>query len=244
MLKLFRRPDGSMVKYLRVSTLAHYWYCAVQAWQSACGIESPSNEAIEIGKRIHDSISEARMMSKWESEFQAYIKQFMVDRTTGAGSTGLGNDDFKVFQRAWYDGTVVLGHITTHGIDDFRVSPERNVIMMEYKTTNQRVIDHFKLSPAIFQLKVYMWILEPYLAAGGYKLVKGELVFLNRKGEPLGVKEVLDYSAVQVEENIARILAQFNDPSTLIPPAKWKCYGCPDVWRKGCPFQSGNQLFR
>ena len=244
MMKLFRKPDGTEVKYIRVSALAHYWYCAVQAYQISCGIESPNNEALQIGKRIHDDISNARQLSTWEKEFQTYIKQFMVDRSTGTGSTGLDSDEYKVFQRAWYDGTVVLGHITTHGIDDFRVSPERTIIMMEYKTTNQRIIDHYKLSPAIFQLKVYMWILEPYLIAGGYKIKRGEIVFLNRKGEPLGVKEIEDYSATDVELNIARILEQFRDPTKLIPPAKFKCYGCPEVWRKGCPFQSEGQMFR
>lgn len=236
MLKLFRKPDGTEVNHVRASTLGHYWFCAVQAWLQTCGIESPRNEALSIGKAIHDEITGSRDPSFWEKEFETFLKQFMVKRETGAGSTGLAGNEDMVFQRAWLDGTTVIGHVTTHGIDDYRVSPERDVVLVEYKTTNQRYIDYYKLSPAVFQLRVYMWILEPYLIAGGYNLKRGEIVFLNRKGEPMGIKEITDYTAADVEANIARILEQFADPKKLIPPSKFKCLHCATVFKERCPF--------
>jgi CRISPR/Cas system-associated exonuclease Cas4 (RecB family) len=239
MLKLFRKPDGTEVRFIRASTLGHYWYCAVQAWLQCCGIESPSNEALSIGKAIHDSITGARQPSRWETEFEVFLKQFMVERATGQGSTGLKGEEYKVFQRAWYDRETIIGHVTTHGVDDFRVSPERKVVLVEYKTTGQRIIDYYKLMPAVFQLKVYMWILEPYLKIGAYTIKRGEIVFLDRKGKPLGCKEITDYTAAEIEDNIARILSQFKHPETLIPPAKWKCFNCPEVWKSKCPFQKG-----
>ena len=233
-----------MVNHIRASTLGHYWFCAVQAWLQTCGIESPRNEALSIGKAIHDDITGSRDPSIWEKEFETFLKQFMVKRSTGAGSTGLDDTEDMVFQRAWLgdDHTTIIGHVTTHGIDDFRVSPERDVVLVEYKTTNQRYIDYYKLSPAMFQLRVYMWILEPYLTAGGYHIVRGEIVFLNRKGEPMGVKEILDYSAAEVEGHIARILEQFADPTKLIPPAKWKCLRCPKEFKERCPFVKGETV--
>jgi len=237
MTKLFRRPDGNEVQYIRTSTLAHYWYCAVQAWLQAGGIDTPSNEAINIGKAIHDSITSSRRSSKWEDEFSTFLSQFLVTRDTGAGGTGLRGSEDKVYQRAWHDGKTIIGHVTTHGIDDFEVNPQREVIFVEYKTTAQRVIDYFKLMPAVFQVKVSMWILEPYLQAGGYKISKGKIVFLNRKGEPLGEKLVEDYTAANVEADIARILAQFRDPTTLIPPARHKCLYCAEIFKSKCPFQ-------
>lgn len=237
--KLFRRTDGTEVQFIRASTLSHYWFCAVQAWLQASGIDTPSNEALSIGKAIHDEITASRKSSVWEDEFSTFIQQFLVTRETGVGSTGLRGTEDRVFQRAWPDGKTVIGHITTHGIDDFEVNPNREVIFVEYKTTAQRVIDYYKLMPAIFQLKVYVWILEPYLQIGGYKFSRGKIVFLNRKGEPLGEKLVEDYTASAVESDIARILAQFRDPTTLIPPAKFKCLYCNEIFKSKCPFQQG-----
>jgi len=236
-LKLFRSPEGKLIHYVRASTLGHYWYCAVQAWlQATRGIEPPASEALQIGKRIHDQITKSRKPSRWEQQFQDFITQFMVDRNAGEGSTGLATEGSKVFMRPWYDGETIVGHVVTHGVDDFRVYPDRTVILVEYKTTAQRVIDYYKLAPAVFQLKVYMWILEPYLKLGGYKLLRGEVVFLTRRGKPLGVKQIVDYDSKEVEQQLARIFYQFNHPESLVPPARWKCLNCPQVYKKECPF--------
>ncbi len=236
-LQLFRRKDNDEeVHFVRASTLGHYWFCAVQAWLQASGIDNPPNEALSIGKAIHDDITNSRRSSALETEFQDFIKQFMVVRDTGHGSTGLATEENKVFMRAWYDGSTVLGHITTHGIDDFRVNPNREIVITEYKTTGQKVVDHFKLWPAVFQIKVYMWILEPYLAVGGYKIQYGEVTFLDRRGNPLGTKEIRDYSAKDVEFHIGQILEQFRDPSKLIPCARWKCLHCDECYKSRCPF--------
>lgn len=239
-LKLFHTQSGKPVRYLRASTLGHYWYCAVQAWLQAQGIESPDNKAMNIGRRIHDEITASRKPSKWEVEFEDFLRAFMVERESGEGSTGISETENKVFMRAWYDGETVLGHIVTHGVDDFRVYPDRTVIFEEYKTTAQRVIDYYKLTPAIFQLKVYMWIMEPYLKVGGYKLKHGQVVFLTRRGKPLGTKEVY-YNQEEVEGQITRILYQFEHPEELIPPARWKCRICPEVYKRRCPFAKKEQ---
>ena len=242
LLRLMRTPDGREIRFIRASTLGHYYYCAVQAWLMAQGLEPPRKEALSEGRRIHDEIAKARKLSKWEKEFQDYITQFMVPHpAAGEGSTGLKTEENMVFLRKWYDGNTVIGYITTHGVDDFRVYPDRTVILVEYKTTKQNVIDYYKLAPAVFQLKVYMWILEPYLNVGGYKIQRGEIVFLKRLGKgrikPLGIKQIVDYDAADVERQISQILYQFNHPEELIPCAKWKCKICPEVFKKRCPFQ-------
>jgi CRISPR/Cas system-associated exonuclease Cas4 (RecB family) len=241
--KFFQRQNGKTVRYLRASILGHYWYCAVQAWLQASGIRSPSNEAMEIGKRVHDEISKARSLSAWEKEFNDFIAKFQVEKSIdiGEGSTGMDTKENMVFQRAWYDGETVIGHVVTSGVDDFRVSPERDITFIEYKTSAQKVIDYYKLAPASFQLRVYMWIFEPILKIGGYKTSHGEIVYLTRKGDPIGKHDIVDYDATSTETEIERILKQFRDPSTLIPPSKFKCFRCPDVYKSKCPFQGGHQ---
>jgi len=236
-LTKFFEAQGKTIRYLRASNLGHYWHCSVQAFLQAQGVESPPNTALNIGKAIHDSITEARQLSQWEREFQEFITQFMVDRESGNGSSGLGMQRNKVFMRTWYDGQTAIGHITTHGVDDFKVYPDRQVILVEYKTTGQKYIDHYKLAPAIFQLKVYAWILEPYMKIGGYKLKHCEVIFLNRRGDPMGIKQVIDYDPIKVEADIANILDQFRNPEKLVPPARWKCLKCSEVYKSRCPFQ-------
>ena len=233
--KLFKAPNGQKIVFIRASTLAGYWYCAIKAWCEARGIEAPSSEALDIGKKIHDQISNSRASSKWEIELENFLKQFMVDRESGEGTTGMKTEKFKVFMREWKDGEVVVGHVVTHGVDDFRCSDTKQVTLVEYKTTNQRYIDSYKLAPATFQIKLYAWILEPYLKIGGYTIHRLEIVYLNRRGDILGTKQV-EYSAEEVEKDIAKILKQFNDPSLLIPPAKFKCLHCDERYKRECPF--------
>ncbi len=260
-LKLFRSEKGETVKFIRASTLAHYYYCSVQAYLIALGTESPPNDALAIGKRVHDDITAARQPSQLERELEEYLKGCMVQLDTGDGGTGIRGAE-GVFIREFKDGTRI-GHVTTHGVDDFKVHPDKSVTITEYKTTNQRYIDNYKLSTALFQVKLYAWILEPSLKAGGYNIKKMEVVYLSRAGECIGQKEVFNYESLsnnpevvqilqklngndfgrftyspqQVEADIAKILDQFNNPDTLIPPSRHKCFNCSSVFKNKCPFK-------
>jgi hypothetical protein len=236
-IKLFRTKEGKEIKYIRVSTLAHYYFCAVQAWLQAQGIESPPNEKMIEGKAKHDEITNARKPTKWEEEFEAFLNSQMIEHESGKSSTGIrGTDQNKVLARPWYDGTQIVGAIVTHGLDDFKVYPDRKVKLYEYKFTGQNIIDWYKLSTAMFQMKVTMWLYDPILRKGNYQIVGGQLDFFNFRFKPLGTKEII-YDQHEVENAIAYILYQFNNPSELLAPARWKCVKCPEVFKNRCPFQ-------
>jgi hypothetical protein len=143
-----------------------------------------------------------------------------------------------------------VGYITSHGFDDFRVDPDKKVTIVEYKTTSQKVVDWYKLSTAIFQLKVYCWMLDPLLKAGGYTISKAEIVYLpqppKRKTveapsphltEPLGVKTI-DYNEAAVEADIRSVFAQFAHPDKMVAPARYKCYMCHPNFKSRCIFQN------
>jgi len=234
--KLFRTPEGKKIDYIRVSTFAHYYYCAVQAWLIAMGIESPSNEKTKEGKIKHDEITNARKPSRWEKEFEDFLKSQMIEFECGEGSTGIRGEGDRVLTRPWYDGTKIIGNVVTHGLDDFKVYPDRKVKPYEYKFTSQRYLNWFKLGTAVFQMKVTMWLYDPILRRGNYEMVDGELAFFNFRGNPLGTKDVV-YNQFEVENSIASILYQFRNPSELIPPARWKCTHCHEVFKTRCPFQ-------
>ena len=246
-LKLFRSQHGKIIEHIRVSTLAGYWFCAAKSYLQALGVNSPSSPATEAGTELHNAFTAARPPSQLEIELENYLKRFMVNIDTGAGSTGLAGTEDKVFARAWKRDGQVVGWITSHGFDDFRVDPDKKVTIVEYKTTSQKVVDWYKLSTAIFQLKVYMWMIEPLLKQGGYTLHKAEIVYYPQLGkrdkrlphevEPLGVKTITDYSEASVEADIENIFKQFGEPTKMIPPARYKCYMCHPNFKSQCPFQ-------
>jgi hypothetical protein len=278
-LKLFRTADNKEIKYLRASTLAHYYFCAIQAKLIASGVDSPPNEALAVGKKVHDAITASRLPTKHEKELEDYLKECMVAEQAGDGSTGIRGAE-GIFMREISDG-IHVGHVVSHGVDDFRVRPSYNaalkfgnyqfkvdeakeVILTEYKTTNQRYVDNFKISTAIFQIKIYAWLLEPLLAKKGYYIKKLEVVYLSRAGEPIGQKEIWNYQCLsdkpevteilkqlsggdfgryiyspeQVERDIKSIRAEFNKPlEEMIACARFKCYRCDAIFKNRCPFK-------
>jgi len=243
-LKLFKTPEGVEVRRIRASTLASYFWCSPRAWMMALGVETPPSQALELGSKIHADIEKARKQSPYEEEFKAILDQFFAEGTIA---------------RPWLDmkTEIVTGEIRTHGIDDFKVTSDRLVDLIEYKSKAGWRIQPVSLMPAIFQTKIYCWILEPFLLMKGYRWREIWIVFVKRersgKFKPIGEHQVEDYSSIKIEKKIAEIFDEWNNASEaktnkerraiLIPPKKWKCLHCPDVYRLGknplglrCPF--------
>ena len=223
LLKLIRAPK--IVQTIRVSTFASYYWCAVQSWLKSLGHQSPYKEAMGRGRRIHQEVRDARKDSEWEKAFLEELDGFFEDR----------NGD-RVLSRNWKD-TEIIGEFVTHDIDELKVNPDRTVVLIEYKTKKSRYIRPIDLAPAVFQAKMYAWLLEPYMNIMNYRIIKGVVVFLNTKGKPIGQSEEIFFDYFEIEEDIERILYQFNNPEALIPPQKWKCNICDDVFKSRCPFQ-------
>ncbi len=241
-MRLFRSQEGKEVKYIRISNLGHYYYCAVQAWLIAQGIDSKGNINTEQGTKLHNACTAARQPSVYEKAFEDFLNSQMKTLSCGHGSTGVRDKSSHdaVLTREWVEEDVVLGEVVTHGLDDFKVFPDKTVKLYEYKFTNQRYIDWFKLGSAVFQMKASIWLYTPILERGGYRITGAELCFFNMKGEPLGTKQV-DYDEVDFLRQVKDILQQFRHPETLIPPARWKCIKCGDHFKQRCPFQTQPQ---
>lgn len=223
MLRLIRSPK--IVKTIRVSTFASYYWCAVQSWLKSLGHQTPYKEVMGRGRRIHQEVRDSRKDSKWEKEFLEELDSFFEDR----------NGD-RVLSRNWRE-TEVIGEFVTHDVDELKVNPDRTVILIEYKTKKSKYIRPIDLAPAIFQAKMYAWLLEPYMALMNYRIIKGLVMFLDTKGKPIGQSEDIYFDYAKIEEEIEFILAQFNNPDTLIPPQRWKCRFCDDIFKSRCPFQ-------
>lgn len=254
-MKLFRNSKGEEIKHIRISTLAGYYHCSMQSYlRAAEGIDSPPTEATTNGSKFHDAVTASRPPSSLELELENFLKPHMITLDTGKGGTVLSGTENKVFARAWIVDGEVKGYITTHGLDDFRVLPNRHVKFMEYKFTGQKVIDYYKLSTAVFQTKVACWIYEPLMAQGGYVIDPPEVVYLPMPDkrlkvqpkpwelQPLGCKKIYDYSAAAVESDIAMIFKEYSDPWHMIPPSRHKCYTCHPNFKAACYFQTFPQV--
>jgi len=243
-LKLFRTPSGEYIRKVRVSTLARYFWCSAQAWMQALGVEGPPTEAKSEGTIIHTKIEKARKPSSYEKEFKEKLEEFFANG---------------IIARPWFDqkNLIHLGELVTHGIDDFKVTPDRQVDLIEYKTKTSWRVYPVDLMPAQFQAKLYAWVLEPYLIMFGYRWRQIWIIFVKRERggrfKPIGETFVEDYDPIEVEKQIAEIFDEWNKASEaetdeerrniLIPPKKYKCLLCPEVYRLGknelglrCPF--------
>lgn len=253
-LKLFKSPEGDEVRRVRVSTLSRYYWCSPQAWLSALGVKSPPSTVMSVGTEIHGEIEVARKLTSYEKKFKDLLDEFFGSMTTTK------QNEENVVRRLWYDQKtmVEMGEIVTHGIDDFKVTKEKEVDLIEYKTKRGYMISPVDLMPAIFQTKIYCWVLDPLLKANGYSWKDIYITFLKRDRKrgfmPIGEHQVYHYDPQEVEKKLAEIFDEWDRASKakskrkqrdiLIPPKKWKCIHCPPAYKHGenplglrCPFQ-------
>lgn len=238
-------PDGSPIKRVRVSTIARYFWCSPQAWMAALGIINPPNEALTTGTAIHTEIETARKFSDYEKQFIELV-----------GHT-YASDGQVALTRTFKDANVEV-EIITHGCDGFKVYEDKTVDLIEYKTKGGWRVYPTSLMPAIFQSKLYAWILQPLLDKHGYRWGKVTIVFLkrdrHRKFVPIGESWVEDYNPDEVERKLSVIFDEWKRTcdaksakerrNILIPPKSYKCIHCPDCYKNGanqfnlkCPFQ-------
>jgi len=234
--KLFRAPSGKIIKKVRASTLARNYWCQLQAYYTASGVEfrrpKGKKHAINIGSRIHKAIDDSRKPSKWEKEFLAKLQPFIQETADEGVELGRKiDDDFLIEHSADDD----VGWLSGHP-DELKVNEDHTIHLIEYKTKRSANVNYYSLAPAEFQIKIYSWIMEPILSLLGYRITKAQLVFLDQKEQPIGTKEVvLNYELI--EKEIRDVLMQWRkEPKDMIPPARWKCRICPKIYRTRCPY--------
>lgn len=254
-MKLFHSAldPSKMVKTIRASTLASYYWCSIKSWLQASGIELPKTESMSVGTNIHNNIAQARMMSPQEKKFHELIKSYKCD---------------EVISRPWIDNEnihiVADAEIVTHGYDGFTLDRKKGVTLSEYKTKKGWSIRATDVVPNKFQTQLYCWIMEPFLKMHGYHWKGARIIYVKRTREkdnngnylfvPIGQLDITDYKAKDVEAKIRRIFKEWDEASLcktdeqkrsiLLPPKRWKCIICerysPEIY-KICPFQQGER---
>ena len=233
--KLIHVPQ--VVRTIRASCLAGYWYCSEKARQQALGIQSETSSEAKTGTLIHQNITDARNPSPLEMELAEALKPFYV----------VGNDGEPIISRAYKNTKIKAdGEFLTHGADEWKVTGDRKAWIIEYKTKTSDYISPVDLAPARFQNKLYCWLYSPIFSLIPFTLAGGQIIFLKRVGrngnfEPIGQTEQMfwnEETELQLLADIERILWSWDNPEKQIPPKRYKCLRCPPAYKSRCVFQN------
>jgi len=146
----------------------------------------------------------------------------------------------------------IYDNITGHP-DDFQISLDGNVTILEHKTSeigkkakDTEFWEHYHLPKAEFQLKVYCWIFDDILSRlEGYRLARTHAVLywlVMKKEKKVQLKDVyhFTYYPRSVEADIKYAIEAYANPVMIIRPRRWKCKQCPKVHKKVCQFEQNN----
>lgn len=210
---------------IRASTIASYWWCAWKSYATAVlGMTIPEKEWMSLGTRLHDTLFETLgKRFAWEAEF---IKQINEQREDKIG-----------FLRKFETGTKIFVDLTGHP-DDFQVTPDNEVAIIEYKTSRMPLylIKRFLLPVAKFQARIYPYVLEPTLEQLGYTMYHKHAVQIHSsKDLSMLHYKIVDYNSAHVERDILDIFDYYKHPEKMVPCAKWKCKYCSKTYKAVCP---------
>ena len=228
------------VKTIRASTLASYWWCSEKARLTALGVQGwkPSQAAL-TGTLIHNNILTARKLTPLEQEFEKALAPFYKTNE---------KDGEPIIARTYKNNKIKAdGTFLTHGADEWKVEPDRNCWIIEYKTKSRSYVTPVDISPARFQNKLYCWLHKPIFEYIPFELAGGQIIFLQRKGtkgkfKPIGQTEKMLWNEDTERdflEQVEHILWSWNNPTKQIPPKRYKCNFCSPIYKEKCYFQTG-----
>jgi CRISPR/Cas system-associated exonuclease Cas4 (RecB family) len=139
-----------------------------------------------------------------------------------------------VFERTYND-------ITVRGIpDDYRVISDsdsrKSVSIIEVKTTSKDFLFSYEYEAAIFQVRLYAWIMEPVLAKLGFQLHDRMYVEVYSQKDNHLIKRipVTPYSTSEMESLLSNIKEEWIGLRPMHYPTEWKCKTCPVQVKNVC----------
>jgi len=188
----------------------------------------------DVGTLLHEILfEELGPRRSWEDEFLEALEDI---------------EDAKLGFARPYGDSIITGHP-----DDFQVTLDGDVTLIEHKTTeikpfkpkSLRLIEKYKVPMAEFQLKIYCWIFDYLLTRKtmtGYRLARTHAVqywYVNHKE---GKVQLIDtypftYYPWSVEHDVKQALEAYLDKTKIIRPRPWKCRQCPKRHQAKCQFK-------
>ncbi len=243
-LRSVAAPQTPFPHQWRMSSLARWYWCAEQSRHKVLGLVPPHAPTLATtdGTELHDDILTKVLGQRypWEDEFMEILAE-VQDPTYG-------------FMRRFGTDTI-YDDITGHP-DDFQITPDGTVYIVEHKTTaikpdNKGFMERYYLPMAEFQVKGYAWMFEEVIKhpkfRANYRIGKTHEVlfwYVDHKAqtcELLG-EYPFQYYRNEVETNLTYQLTAYKHPEMIIPPKcttsekPWKCRQCSRESKAVCRF--------
>jgi len=208
---------GFGVGKVRASWISRYYYCAEQSRIKACLLKIRGGwetEHTKAGRLMHERL-EGRPQPLRVERLWSFIR---------------AEEPYRVL-----DGVEVYCHP-----DEFRITRDNRVMVVEHKTSLKSRISVYEAAPASAQIRVYMWILRPYLERRGYNMIGFGRVFFWKRGGRRSGRRIAWYDVEddpeKTEAEIREIFAFWRDERELVLPSRWKCAQCSVRFRVRCRY--------
>jgi len=190
------------------------------------------SQALQRGTDVHDWLAK-RPKDLKTLEIVDGLAKFKVKSSFRSGT---------FFPRQYKDFNVM------GDIDDIVLVDDKYIRILENKTIRipERIEKFWYVSPYVFQVGIYCWILEPIVKEIGYRLADTHLIqwFSSLTALPaecptcgrMFERTQVRYDEQEVLSRLEQIHAAYHDPNLIIyPKIPWKCERCDEVYRRNCP---------
>jgi len=168
--------------------------------------------------------------------------------TTGTHMHTRFSEPYKDFERRVFRyrlkaqfGEVYSRNYTFHQIrgipDDYEIFTYKNdkyVSIIELKTTHKHKLILAEIKSFIFQLQLYIWILEPLLESMGYKLSEHHILEIHSQTTGKILKRYDVEPEPNMEEKLRYIFDCFRGQQKMRVPPRWVCKVCSKPVKEAC----------
>jgi len=206
-------------KRLPVSLLSEWYWCSESCYiRFTTGLKKKKTQSMIAGKQIHKLLIPANAKEVSLEEITETLEMFR---------------QLLPIKRTIYECplSAKIADYTIIGIADEIYYDCGEVLIKEIKTKKEKC---YPVSyPDIFQLEIYAWQLSNML---NNVSITGKLLYVCRETN----EKMTRYEAVYDKQNFKKIehkirhIIQNLENGTIIPPKKWKCNYCEDVFKSKC----------
>ena len=121
--------------------------------------------------------------------------------------------------------------------DDYVIFTHKNdkyVSIIELKTTHKHKLILAELKSFIFQLQLYIWILEPLVHTMGYHLSNNHTLEIRSQQDNHLIKEVTVSPYPNMQKRLGHIFDCFRGTEKMTVPPRWVCRTCPKPVKEAC----------
>lgn len=204
----------SKLKYIPVNKLSKYDFCSkaakIDLFMKPKFIHGDSIKAMSEGSRFH---------AHYSLDYKSFSRLELLGKLERFG---------KVFERVFNDEYVIRGIP-----DDFIVN-HKLVSIIEVRTVNERVLTKNQVAAKIFQLQLYIWILEPILTKLGYTLNSDHYLEIYSQVTKKLIHRVIVNAEPNMINKLSHIFNSFKGVESMSTVPFYVCKSCYNPIKNLC----------